>query len=145
MQSTFTAIAEIKPGRVEHLRQAVQWLSEHVAESPLPAIGTIHFARWVLIDNDTRFLFASHYDGSWDSYMEDFAYKAGDAMDMIFGNCVGYPEGGARDVEGFKQFVRRVELKEMLVFSSYPDATVKDIQKALSIREKFESLLDEFQ
>ncbi|MBT2234295.1 hypothetical protein [Nonomuraea sp. NEAU-A123] len=28
-------------------------------------IGTLHDARWVLFDDDTRLLFATNFDGDW--------------------------------------------------------------------------------
>ena len=36
------------------------------------AIATIHEARFVLFDDDTRLLFATSFDGPWDAYMDDF-------------------------------------------------------------------------
>ena len=31
--------------------------------------------RFVFLDNDTRMLFATAYDGDWDTYIDDFATK----------------------------------------------------------------------
>jgi hypothetical protein len=145
VQNTFTSIAKIKLGRADQIRQVLQALGQTINESPIAMIGTIHFARWVLIDNDTRLLFASHYDGTWDAYMEAFSTHTADALDAVLGHCVGYPKGGARNVEAFKRYMHEIEIKELLVFSSYPDASVKDIQRSLRTRALFESLLDEFQ
>ena len=36
------------------------------------AIATIHEARFVLFDDDTRLAFITSFDGPWDAYMEDF-------------------------------------------------------------------------
>ena len=36
------------------------------------AIQTIHEARFVLFDDDTRLAFITSFDGPWDAYMEDF-------------------------------------------------------------------------
>ena len=36
------------------------------------AIQTIHEARFVLFDDDTRLAFVTSFDGPWDAYMEDF-------------------------------------------------------------------------
>ena len=41
----------------------------------LGSIGTIHFARWVMLPGD-QLLFYSNYGGSWESYLEDFITKA---------------------------------------------------------------------
>ena len=32
-------------------------------------VGTVHDMRFVFLDNDTKFLFATAYDGEWDPYM----------------------------------------------------------------------------
>src|SRR3954463_2928523 len=48
------------------------------------AFGTVHSMRFVILDNDTNLLFATAYDGDWDSYISDFATKIPDAMDNLF-------------------------------------------------------------
>ena len=52
---------------------------------------TIHFARWVFLDDKTRVLFASNYDGSHQSYMDDFINKVGWGLNLVFSNGVGWP------------------------------------------------------
>jgi hypothetical protein len=37
------------------------------------AVATIHEARFVLFDDDTRLAFITSFDGTWDAYMEDFS------------------------------------------------------------------------
>src|SRR5262249_22222554 len=34
--------------------------------------GPLHTMRFVFFDNDTRLLFATAYDGDWDTYIDDF-------------------------------------------------------------------------
>src|SRR6185436_20728120 len=38
----------------------------------LGGIPSIHFAKWLLIDEGRRLLFTSNYDGNWESYLGDF-------------------------------------------------------------------------
>jgi len=38
-------------------------------------VGTVRDMRFVFLDNDTKLLFATAYDGEWDAYIEDFATK----------------------------------------------------------------------
>ena len=46
----------------------------------LGGIPTIHFAKWALIDGGARLLFLSNYDGSWETYLDDFlAHFGGEA------------------------------------------------------------------
>ena len=53
--------------------------------------GTLHNMRCVFLDNDTKLLFATAYDGEWDPYIDDFATKIPDMMDYLFSNVEGWP------------------------------------------------------
>ena len=39
--------------------------------------------RFVFLDNDTKLLFATAYDGDWDAYIDDFVTKIPDYLDVI--------------------------------------------------------------
>ena len=54
--------------------------------------------RFVFLDNDTKMLFATAYDGDWDPYIDDFATKIPDDMDIIFSAFEGWP--GIRSPQG---------------------------------------------
>ena len=103
-----TTVVPIIPGHRQKLQQVLAALSERIAAggpTPLEDIGTVHFARWVVLPDDAdggSLLFASNFDGSWDNYIEDFAANAAQSFDAIYSNCVGWPEGGATDVYAFK-------------------------------------------
>ena len=66
-------------------------------------IASIHEARFVLFDEDTRLLFATSFDGSWDAYMEDFAAKPLQLFDSIFQHVEGYE--GLPDLAAVKEFI----------------------------------------
>ena len=57
----------------------------------LARVRTIHFARWVFLDGRKRILFLSNYDGSLESYMDDFINKVGFGLNVVFSNGIGYP------------------------------------------------------
>ena len=57
----------------------------------LAGVKTIHFARWVFLDDQRRLVFASNYDGSLESYMDDFIDKVAWGLNAVFSNGVGYP------------------------------------------------------
>jgi hypothetical protein len=145
VHSYLTAITKIKPEKLEQLKAVLTRLSDPARVSPIARISTIHFARWVLIDNDTRLLFTSNFDGTLDSYIDEFIEKASDGLDAVWSNCEGFPEGGSKNKEAFKKYVRDSEIKNALVYTAYPDSTVKQIKQALRTRKKFEDFLDEFQ
>src|SRR4028119_186031 len=103
VHSYITSITTIKPDRLQQLKAVLAKFGDPSRVSPITAISTIHFARWVIIDNDTRLLFTTNFDGTWDSYINDFIENASEGMDAIWSNCEGYPAGGAKDAEAFKK------------------------------------------
>ncbi|WP_065309517.1 hypothetical protein [Janthinobacterium psychrotolerans] len=47
--------------------------------------------RFVFFDDDTHILFATTYDGDWDSYINNFATRIPGLMDLLFANIDGRP------------------------------------------------------
>jgi len=134
-----TVIAPLKPGAAVTLRQVLAALQTS-PDSPIKQINSIHFARWVIFDDDKRMLFTSNFDGSWENYLRDFSLKTPEGMDRIFGHCEGYPEGGCRDFEAFKAYVRKYQVPTDLFYAAYPQHSVKAVFEALRVK----SLTDEF-
>ena len=96
--------------------------------------GGVHFAGLVL-------LFASNFDGPWDDYIRDFAAQSAASFDAIYSNCEGWPERGARDLEAFKAYIRKHELRPDVYYRAYPQATVQQVKFALRLRTAMDSLL----
>jgi hypothetical protein len=139
--SEFTIFLNVKPGHAEQLRETLQRPDfEEKRKEASAAIGTLHDLRWVLFDNDTRLLFATNFDGDWDAYINDFATKSADMFDAVLQHTVDYP--GIRDPK-IKDFIVAHQVTACAYFRTVPDATVKDIQKALRVQEAFQRLLDE--
>ena len=142
-----TALTPIIPGRREQLQKVLARLNERVAAggpTPLEDIGTVHFARWVVLPDDGdggQLLFASNFDGPWDDYIQDFAARSADSFDAIYSNCEGWPERGARDLEAFKAYIRKHELRADVYYRAYPQATVQQVKSALRLRTAMNGLL----
>lgn len=105
----------------------------------LAGISTIHFARWVIIDqgkisnsNKSYLLFESNYNQSWDSYIDDFADRP-TPMNLIFGNLENFPTCGCQDIERFKQQIREHQFPSQFFYSAYPHLAVKNILSDLQI------------
>ena len=84
-------------------------------------------------------LFESVYDGSWESYIDDFVDHAASGMDAIWANCIGYPKGGSRDIEYFKQLIRNHQHPAQVFYSAYPNQTVKNIASDKALRNDLSS------
>ena len=106
----------------------------------LAGVKTIHFARWVFIDGKRRMFFASNYDGSLESYMDDFIDKVAWGLNLVFSNGVGYPRtswlvrGGARDELAFKDYLRVHQVPTRVWYSAYDRLTALNIQQNERIR-----------
>ena len=133
--SEFTLIVPLKPGGAERTRKRLTGL----AQARRNLVGTIHDARIIIIDNDTRLLFATTFDGDWDSYMDDFASMMPDQLDALFADAEGYP--GMRSPEVKDWFVKyQVEADDF--YCDYPNTTVKQIHKGERVLKAWEELLD---
>ena len=136
--SEFTLVMPLKPGGAERMRKNVGSTDKSRIQS-LHALGTVHEARFVIFDNDTRLLFASTFDGEWDSYIDDFASLNPDAFDQNFADVEGYPGIRSPDI---KDWVQKVQVSAIDFFSAYPEASTKDLEKGLKIKAALDVLLD---
>ncbi|MFI6317154.1 hypothetical protein ACIBG8_06530 [Nonomuraea sp. NPDC050556] len=87
--SELTVIMPLKPDGAARLRKFFDLINGNLAGAG--QVGTLHNMRFVFLDNDTKLLFATAYDGEWDPYIDDFATKIPDMMDYLFGNIEGWP------------------------------------------------------
>ena len=142
--SEFSLFFRVKPGEGESLRGALRDLQDTPGYRPGDygvAIATIHEARFVLFDDDTRLAFVTSFDGPWDVYMDDF-FTSGPTLalfDVIFRHVEGY--GGLPDLAAVKAFVLGAQQTAAAYARNYP-GTVKEIRKALRVNAAFQQVLD---
>jgi hypothetical protein len=127
-----TLINPVKRGHAPALRQVLS----DIDPMNIRPLETIHFARWVLFDDDTRLLFTSNFDGVLVDYLQDFVRVMPDGMDGIWMHCEEYPQRGCRDFEAFNAWVERFQLPTTLWYAAYPSGSVKDVIKALDVHAK---------
>ena len=127
------------------MREALRTLQNHPGYRPGDyhmAIATIHEARFVLFDDDTRLLFVTSFDGPWDAYMDDFATSGPtlQLFDAIFRHVEGYE--GLPDVAAVKALVLGAQESAAAYARNYP-GTVKEIRKAERVNKAFQQALDD--
>src|SRR5882724_13197057 len=89
--SELTVIVPLARGGAERLRGFLEILHGSIGNELVDMVGTVHDMRFVFLDNDTKLLFCTAYDGDWDVYIEDFATKIPDILDLQFGDTEGWP------------------------------------------------------
>jgi len=93
------------------------------------------------MDDRRRLLFASNYDGSLDSYMDDFINKVPFGLNLVFSNGIGWPRtsfllcGGAKHEQEFKNFLHRHEVPTQVWYKAYPGLTASNLATNTQIRE----------
>jgi hypothetical protein len=147
----YSALGSLKPGLVRlatliGVLSVLNYATRHlVRPGRLGRIRTIHFARWVFIGGTERLAFFSNYDGSAESYMDDFINKAGFGLNVFSSNGIGYPRtnwlvlDGCADERKFKEFQRRHSLPTQVWYKAYPGLTAVDLERNARIRRGLES------
>ena len=135
-QNQLTLLTRVEPGQLRRLGAvlaAVDTLAKRLSPpGSLTGITTIHFVRWVIVDEGKRLLMVSDYDGTWENYIDEFAEMILSGLDAIWGGATGAPPDGARDLPAFKDFLRTHQVPARVFYSAYPGTTTLNI---LSNRE----------
>jgi hypothetical protein len=130
-QNQLTLVTAIRPGladRAGSVLAAIDGYAQRLAPpGSLIGISTIHFVKWLVIDDGRRLMMVSDYDGSWESYIDEFAEMILSGLDAIWETAYGYPPDGARDLPAFKRFLRSHQVPAEVFFSAYPDKTILNI------------------
>jgi hypothetical protein len=149
VQNHLAAVSPLKPGwrRRLTLRFALWAVGAFAAHNSRPgflsSIGSIHFARWILLPGTSKLLFFSNYTGSWESYLEIFIARLAYGLTAIWSNTQGFPrtknllQDGARDGDRFKRWARRQQHPTRFWYAAYPDLTAERIRINAAIRHGF--------
>ena len=134
-QGEWTLLAPFKPGGAEKARALV-------ARAPGGMLtGILHNIRVAGIDNDSRMLFATIYDGDWDRYIDDFAAhpQMKPFLDELWGNLEGYPGLDSPDVH---DYLAKNSVQVDFFWTAYPDSTVDRLKRAERVLAGVEQVLD---
>jgi hypothetical protein len=149
VRTELSVFLKVKPGHEKQIRAVLLSLSGEAvgdAREAVVKVGTLHDARQVLFDDDTRLMIATSFDGNWDVYIDDFARTSIlDLWDKFLIHCEGYPDEGAPrlSLPEIKEFLTANQVTAAAYIGRYPEATVKEILKALRVQTVFQQLLDE--
>jgi hypothetical protein len=152
LQNALTHVVPLRPGtsRVSVLRIAHAYIDRlskkyFIDVGDLGGIPSIHFAKWLLIDEGKRLLFLSNYDGSWESYLGDFVDDAALGLNLAWSCTHEYPKtrylalDGASDEETFKAWGRSCQLPTQVFYSAYRDLSIAGINNNSLIRDRLHS------
>lgn len=146
-QNHIVAVMTFKPGLVRRfsfafamwgIKQAVTyWFRPGFVVT----MGTIHKARWFRVPGTSQFVFFSNFDGSWESYLEDFITRAHEGQSAAWSHGVGFPStrflilDGARDGDRFKRWVRLQQRETRCWYSRFPHLPAHQIRRNAIIED----------
>src|SRR5215468_9830035 len=135
--SELTSIVPLAPGGGARIRGLLTLLDGNFKGADL--VGTLHDMRFVLLDNDTKLLFCTAYDGEWDAYIDDFVTKIPNSMDILFCNCEGWP--GIRSPVVKDWIVKNQHTADAWYVAS-PNLTVAEAWRLEKVGKAVDELLD---
>ena len=135
--SELTLILPFADGGAKRLRGVLQLLEGNFQGAD--RVGTVHDMRFVFLDNDTKLLFATTYDGDWDPYIDDFVAKIPDYLDLMFSAVEGYP--GIHSPE-IKDYILKYQIPAEAWYVANPDLTVAETRRLKRIGKAVDEFLD---
>jgi hypothetical protein len=137
MVSELTIIAPFAPGGAERLRAFLRLLDGNFDGAD--KVGSLHDMRFVFLDDDTKLLFATAFDGEWDPYIDDFATKIPDYLDILSCGLEGWP--GIRSPEA-KDYLASHQITAEAWYVANPDLTVAETRRLKRVGQAVEEFLD---
>ena len=134
-----TIIVPFAPGGAQRLRAFLRLFGGNLAGAD--DVGSVHDMRFVFLDNDTRMLFATAYDGGWDAYIDDFATKIPDFLDIIDSAWEGWP--GIRSPEA-KDYLAKYQVTAEAWYVAN-DLTVAETRRLKRLGEAVDEFLDKIE
>jgi hypothetical protein len=135
--SELTVIAPFAPGGAQRLRALLRLLKGKFDGAD--KVGTVHDMRFVFLENDTKLLFATAFDGDWDPYIDDFATKIPDYMDVLFSAFEGWPGIHSPKV---KDWIVKHQIAAEGWYVANPDLTVAETRRLKRSGKALDEFLD---
>ena len=121
------------------------------ADSPFGRLPQVHFARFVIIPGLERqvadqpadeldapyLMFSTFFDGDRDALLAALCDELGDEADRAWRHCRGYPGHPREQGATFRRWLEDHRVAATAIFGAYPDASVRDVRRALEFRERF--------
>jgi hypothetical protein len=137
-RSVLTIIVPLAPGGAKRLRTFLRSLGGNLSPGATK-VGTLHDMRFVFFDDDTRMLFATSFDGDWDTYIDDFVALIPDYLDIIDSAWEGWP--GIRSPEA-KDYLVKHQITAEGWFVANPDLSLAEIERLKRTGKAVDEFLD---
>jgi hypothetical protein len=135
--SELTMVVPLAPGGAKRLRAFLELL--HGNLDGARKVGSVHDMRFVFIDDDTRLIFATTFDGDWDPYIDDFITHIPDYLDIMNSAWEGWPGIHSPDA---KDYLVKHQVSAEGWYVGHPNLTVADTDRLVRIGQAVDEFLD---
>jgi hypothetical protein len=128
VMSPLNMLVKLAPGRKAGIAENSAIVGAAVKQGA-DAIGTLHEARFIQIDDDTVLLLTT-YDGDFDTYIYDFTKHLSQVFNMLLPNAVDPPPLPVeKNPQAFADWVRERDLPNLSAYyNAFPELSVQDIR-----------------
>jgi hypothetical protein len=131
-QNTLCAIFEVlSPNDAAQLRGLMMQAAPQVLQA-FSAVGTVHFARFLFLKNETQFGIITVFDGTFEKYSRDFVNILGQVFDALLAHVVGGDSSLIPVKDHFDQFHKIVASSNYappsIWYCAYPKLTTPNVQ-----------------
>jgi len=128
VQTPLTCIMPIRSPENYKALAALLPIAKPKIDEALAQIGTVHFARFVFLQNNTQLAIITTFDGPFGKYINDFAHFIGPVFDAVFEHIVDPPPLPVnKNTDAFVAWVDAHNAPPSGFFSAYPSLQVVDI------------------
>ena len=135
--SELTMVVPLAPGGAKRLRAFLELLGGNLDGAR--KVGSVHDMRFVFIDDDTRMIFATTFDGDWDPYIDDFVTHIPDYLDIMNSAWEGWPGIHHPDA---KDYLAKHQVSAEGWYVGHPNLTVADTDRLVRIGAAVDEFLD---
>jgi hypothetical protein len=139
--SELTLMLPFAPGGARRLHALLQ--AQNGNFDGADKVGTLHDMRFVFLDNDTKLIFATAYDGDWDAYIDDFVTKIPDYMDIAFSAFEGWP--GIHRPPEVKDWIAMHQVTAEGWYVANPNLTVAETRRLGRLGKAVDEFLDKIE
>ena len=130
MQNTLCLVTTLKSPADYEALVAILPIVKGQVDNAFAQLKTVHFARVVFLDDNTKVAVITEFDGDFDTYVQDFAAALGPVFDAVFQHVEDAPPLPVEDPQNtpaFVEYTKKHHLPPVYFYSAYPDLTVYNI------------------
>lgn len=151
-QSAITLFVPINPESKEQLRQTLAIIEDDLEDNalmPFRKINTIHFIRWIIIDNakdknmkllPPALLLSSNFDGTPEEHVHLLCTTYPDGIDAIYRYCKGYPSSPHHKQR--VEYLLKYQIKEKLFWPGLRGTTREQVYKDDFLFNEIQNFID---